>query len=332
MPVVAREDPTLTARVRSRRRLLYTEGPAPDLDRPAHVRAGSGLAWIGTRLAVIQDDACFVALVDPQGDEVRAVTLPAIEGVRQFDDVRGNKRAKLDLEACVAIDDGTGPLLLAFGSGSTDRRERALVAAGLERGAAEVALVEARALYAALREARAFSGSQLNLEGVATQGEHIVLMQRGNGKPVGALSPVDATCRVERAALLRYLHDPARTPPPPLEAITQYDLGLVRGVRLTFTDVTATPDGGLAFLAAAEASPDTYRDGPVAGVTLGVIDRDGAARWAPLVAADGRPFVDKAEGLALDPHDARRAYLVLDLDDPAAPSELCEVELTGPWW
>lgn len=336
MPITAREDPSLTARVRTRRPLLYAAGPAADLDRPAHVRAGSGLAWVGSRLAVIQDDACFLAMIEPGGERVCAVTLPAIEGVRQFDDLRGNKRAKLDLEACVTIDDGTGPILLAFGSGSTERRERVLVAAGLERedGAPDVELVDAHALYEALRAERAFSGSQLNLEGVAAQGEHVVLVQRGNGKPLGGLAPVDATCRVERAALLRYLHDPARTPPPRLEAVTPYDLGTVRGVRLTFTDATALPGGGLLYLAAAEASPDTYRDGPVAGVAMGLIAPDGSARWTALADATGgdeRPFVDKAEGLALDPRDPRRAYLVLDLDDPAAPSALCEVELGGRW-
>jgi hypothetical protein len=40
----ATPDPALEARVLSRTPLRYAEGADPDLDRPAHVRAGSSLA------------------------------------------------------------------------------------------------------------------------------------------------------------------------------------------------------------------------------------------------------------------------------------------------
>jgi hypothetical protein len=39
----------------------------------------------------------------------------------------------------------------------------------------------------------------------------------------------------------------------------------------------------------------------------------------------------KAEGLALDDRDPTRAWIVLDLDDPHAATELCRLELAGPW-
>jgi len=40
---------------------------------------------------VVQDDANFIAVIDPQIWQVRAIPLPAGErGVRQFDDLRGN--------------------------------------------------------------------------------------------------------------------------------------------------------------------------------------------------------------------------------------------------
>ena len=92
-------DPPLAARILSRRPLRYTGGADLALDRPAHIRGGSSLAWIAERIVLVQDDVNFLAMVDPSTGEARAVSLPAGKGgARQFDDLRGNKRHRLDLE------------------------------------------------------------------------------------------------------------------------------------------------------------------------------------------------------------------------------------------
>lgn len=52
--------------------------------------------------------------------------------------------------------------------------------------------------------------------------------------------------------------------------ITQYDLGWMEGVRLSFTDATLVRSGIL-YSAAAEDSPDAVLDGEVAGSALGLI-------------------------------------------------------------
>jgi hypothetical protein len=340
--VRAREDRRLSARVVARRPLRYAEGADVALDRPAHVRAGSGLAWVGRgdgrgdapRLAVVQDDANFLAIVDLSDRErpaARALTLPAgAGGARQFDEARGTKRWKLDLEACLTLVDASGAeVLLGLGSGSTAERERVLVARGLDPRWGEVAatLVAAPALYELLRRPD-LAGAELNIEGAAAQGGDVVLFQRGNGAPRRGLAAVDATARLDARTLLAHLEDPS-VRPPPVRDVTPYDLGALEGVRLTFTDGAAGPGGALWFLAAAEASPDAYRDGPVTGAVLGVLE-PGGARWACLEEGDG-PLLGKAEGLALDPRDPTRAFVVLDLDDPTVPSDLCEVRLGGPW-
>jgi hypothetical protein len=110
----------------------------------------------------------------------------------------------------------------------------------------------------------------------------------------------------------------------------QYDLGAIDGVRLTFTDVTPAASGQLLYLATAEASPDAVRDGPVLGTALGVIG-GGKVRSTLVVDDAGKPVVEKAEGIVLDRAVPRRAFVVLDADDPARPAELCEVHLEGPW-
>ena len=329
--VVAVHDPRLEARVVSRAPLLYADGADEALDRPAHVRAGSGVSWIGGVLAVVQDDANFVALVDPDTLRVRSVTLPAGEGDRrQFDDGRGNKRWKLDLEACVAVPGAEGEILLAWGSGSTPLRERVVVLDGWERGAPRAAVRDASALYARLRALTEFSGSDMNVEGAALVDGRVRLFNRGNGAPRGALLPVDATCDLELDALLAYLRDPAGVPPPEPRDVVRYRIGELGGLPLGFTDAVAQ-GRRVIFTAAAEDSPDATRDGVVTGSAVGVIDPAGGACWTLLRDAAGRPYPDKVEGIALRLGEPGRAWAVVDLDAPELPSELLEVELAGPW-
>jgi len=332
--VRARVEPSLGARVTARTPLFYTRGADRSVDRPAHVRAGSALVDLGSgRLAVVQDDASFVAVVDVASGLVRDVPLPSEDGVRLFDDTRGNKKRKLDLEAAIALDDD---LLVAFGSGSTSAREHVVVVRKARELAPVVEVLHARELYAAMRAARELSGSELNIEGVAVSGDDVVLFNRGNGAKLGGVEPVDATARVSRASLAAYLRAlaaGAEASAPLLRDIVAWDLGEVAGTRLTFTDAAALAGGGgCAFLACAEACPDATRDGPVVGVAIGRLD-DGARRAELAMVRDerGEPLLDKAEGLAFDARAASRAFVVVDKDDPAIPSELLELALDEGW-
>jgi hypothetical protein len=326
-------DPALDAFASSPRALRYSAGPDPALDRPGHVRAASSASFIGARLAIVQDDANFLALVDP-GDpssEVRAIPLaPGPGGQRLFDEGRGNKRHKLDLEASVVVPTPDGPLFLAFGSGSTERREQIVVGRALDGARPDVRMVAASQLYAALRANVAFAGSELNVEGVALVGARLRLFNRGNGASKGALSPVDATVDLELPSLLAHLLEGG--PTPALLDVVPYDLGVIDGIRLGFTDAVSlgAPARGerVFYLAAAEASPDAYHDGPVTGVVLGVIGEDGV-RCARIRTESG--FFDrKAEGLALEA-DGRRGCVVIDRDAPLEPAELWQLTLSGPW-
>ncbi len=311
------EDRTLTARVVSRTPLLYGAGPDASLDRPAHVRAASGAAWAGGRLAIVQDDALFVAFVDPTCRRVEALPLPAgAGGERLFDDRRGNKARKLDLEACVA----DGDLLVAFGSGSTRERERLVLLRGTEASLAHVPR-----WYEGLRAHGDFAGSGLNIEGAILLGDVLRLFHRGNDAPRAGQSPCDATCDVDWRPLLD--HVARGTPPPTPGRVSRYDLGAIDGVRLGFTDA-ALRGSEVWFLAAAEASPDAVRDGPVAGSVLGRIGDD-HARWTRILDERGRPIRGKAEGLAFPPGDPGRAYVVFDHDDPEVPSEWTEIVVDG---
>lgn len=338
-------DPSLVARVVRRTPLHYRAGADPALDRPAHVRAGSSVARLGGRLVVVQDDANFFALVDPDSGDAEAITLAAgAGGVRQFDEGRGNKRHKLDLEACVVVPgDGSGASrLLVFGSGSKARRESVVDASGLETSDPSLVMRHLPGLYAALRAAPDFAGSQLNVEGaifLAGRGEGasaVRLFGRGNGAARGTLQARNATCDLDWPALDAHLSTPRAAPPPALRHITQYDLGAVESVPFGFTDAAVMRDGAMLYVAAAEASRNAIRDGTVAGSALGVIHVDARgcpveARFAVVHDAHGQPFTAKIEGVALSWESPARCWVVVDTDDPAAPSELCEVALEGRW-
>jgi hypothetical protein len=328
MPRRATHDPALSAIVIDQRPLIYAEGADRSLDRPAYVRAGSSLAWTPLGLAVIQDDANFLGIIDPASGAVRSITLPAGEdGRRQFDKGRGNKKAKLDLEACVSVEVQGETILLAFGSGSTERRQQILTVRGWDRREPEVALVEVDELYVLLRQEPEFAPSRLNIEGVAQVGEHLRLFSRGNGNPRDGIAPANATCDIHVGALLGLLQAPRNAQLPKVVNVHQYDLGHLAGVPLSFTDATPWRDGVL-FSAAAEASPDAVEDGLVTGSVIGVIDGAGRGRWAAITDRSGKDFGAKVEGLVLAEQEGH-LHVVVDADDPKVASILCTLEVRG---
>jgi len=324
--VTSRRDPSLQAVLCKGTPLRYSPGSDPSLDRPAHVRAGSGLVRLGERIAIIQDDALFIALLDPATGEVSPVTLPAGEGGRRlFDEARGNKHLKLDLEACTTVPWEGGEALLAFGSGSSARRETLVLLA--ESG--EMRTLEVPGFYAALRAETRFSGSELNIEGALYADGRLRLFNRGNGAPRDGLQPVNAVAELDWAGFWACVTDRGGKLAPALENIRQYDLGLLNGGRLGFTDASMT-SFGLLYAASAEDSPDVTRDGVVTGSAVGILSGAAGPRWIELRDPDGKLFPHKVEGLC-PANDSGRFYLVVDVDDPDRPSELYEVELSGQW-
>ena len=334
-------DPGLTARILRRSALRYRDGADPMADRPGHVRAASALAWVGDRLVIVQDDANFLALADPFTDteadtnrgsvgdaHADAVHLPAgHEGRRQFDEGRGNKAHKLDLESCITFGSGSDTTLVAFGSGSTAAREQILVATDLVTGDPTVEVVPARELYASLRTAADFAGSELNIEGAVLLGDReLRLFGRGNGAARDGRVPTNATCTLDWAPLWAWLRDRSLRPPTP-HSIVRYDLGTIDGVPLGFTDAMARSDGIL-FSAAAEASPDAVQDGVVSGSVLGIIPAHGEPRCMRVLDERGEAFTGKIEGVTAGAR-AGTVHVVVDEDDPSRPSELCEVGIEG---
>ena len=330
-PRTAIHDRRLSARVVARSPLGFAGGADEPSDRPAHVRAGSGLAPVPEGLIVVQDDSNFLALIDPASPgAARAIALPAgPDGRRQFGDSRANKHLKLDLEACIALEPPYSAIV-ALGSGSTPARESIVVVRDWNGQAPAVRVVRAQALYAALREVTTFSGSEMNIEGAVLVGGVLRLFGRGNGMATGTLQPVNATCDLQWLELWKHLESPDEHPAPPPRHVQQFSLGQLDGVPLGFTDA-AHRDGQVLFTAAAEASPDAVRDGTVHGSVVGVIAEGGAVRWTPIVDEMGALLREKAEGLALADSGGAELWVIADADEEMRPSELLRVRLDGPW-
>ena len=72
-------------------------------------------------------------------------------------------------------------------------------------------------------------------------------------------------------------------------------------------------------------------DGEVSGSVIGVIPPNGDLRYALLTDANGVRSTDKVEGIVGVAGAKDRVYIVIDADDPAQPSVLCEVLLGGHW-
>lgn len=344
MSTILEIDPSWTAKIVWQKPLTF-EPLDPGLDLPSHVRAGSGLRrWEG-KLAIVQDDVNAIALYDEASGEIEVLPLPAgAGGRRQFSDELGNKADKMDLEGCEVLPDGR---LLAIGSGSTTARER-MVLVSPDR---TVRVVDGSDFYSYLREHTQFAGSELNVEGLAVVGDKLRLFQRGNGAvpPLAAAAdrterpeviavrrwlddggatlplvdlPVNATADFELAEFIAWLDDGGRV--PRLITSQQFDLGLVRGVSLSFTDAVSLPDDHVVFLAAAEDSPDTYDDGEVVGAKIGMLG-DGQVVLADIVNGDGSLSTLKFEGvefIGFTGSGELELLAVTDMDDTETPALL----------
>ena len=287
---------------------LHYASPAEGL--PRHARAASALRRFENRLVVVQDDVNAFAVLENDKGGVRAVMLPAHEsGKRVFDDVLGNKRDKLDLEACVTLPSG---MLVAFGSGSTPERERLVV---WGHGEAPV-IVAASAFYREVRAAVTHDAARLNIEGAVVRGGRLELFHRGND--VRGSGP-NAIVEIDCSELERCVSGSAVT--PRVARVTTVDLGAERGVPFGFTDAVAVDDGRIVVLACAEDSASATADGPVLGCRVGLL-AGASLTLVDVREAGGRRTTLKLEGIERRPGFDFEFDVAVDVDRPSAPAML----------
>ena len=309
---------SLTATLGTPRLLRYDHGPHPLEDLPGHVRAASSIRRQSHRLVILQDDVSALAVLDPLTGSTQPILLPAgPDGARVFDDSRGNKKFKMDLEACVVLPDGR---LVAFGSGSSPQREKIVTIASGKGAMAQ--LLSGSDFYACLRVHAAAHDTRLNIEGAVVHGDRLRLLQRGIGESGG--KSWNAILDLPLNRFVGWLD--GRNPLPSVRRILQVDLGAVAGVSLGFTDAAVTGDGRVAFLACAEDTDNVLTDGPVLGCRFGWLDPDDqAAVMTTIVDRDGQPTQLKLEGIEIRLDGGSVFDVVADMDRGDEPAQLVEL-------
>lgn len=272
--------------------------------------AASGLVSCEDQLFVVPDDGlslgCFERSLEHPG-----VARPMFADPPLPEDHAARKKAKPDMESLTAIPPGSFGFpersLLSLGSGSTENRQRGVV---LSVAGGEPRPFDLQPLYAHLRAQL----PELNIEGLALQGNLLRLLQRGNGDG----SP-NALIDLDAPTFFRQLHERGAVGPEALRAVREVDLGSLQGVKLTFTDLAPTPDGHFLFTASAEDTSNPYDDGQVMGSVLGRLHRDGTVETM-------RPLDREVKVEGVDLGADGQIRLVTDADDPGRPAEVFSLD------
>lgn len=157
MPITARRDPSLSARI-------VDVHPLPG------VRAGSALLRVGRRLLIIQDDAWSAVWINPRTRALKPLVFRGDGGALP-------KHHKPDFEAALQMPDGT---VYLFGSGSKRNRRRIV---RWRAGALDI--IDGRAIYAAVKRSLKLK-HRPNIEGACVIGAQLRLFHRGAGARLSA--------------------------------------------------------------------------------------------------------------------------------------------------
>jgi hypothetical protein len=315
--IAASLDVSLHAIVDDIKPLVYADGPSREHDLPAYVRAASAIRRLGPHLVIVQDDINALAVRDDEGEVFSMPLPPGPGGRRMFDDTIGNKSQKMDLEACALLPDER---LVAFGSGASAARQR-LVVVSRET---PCRLRDGAELYRRLREQRAFSGAQLNIEGAVVAGDRLLLFQRGNGARGGnSTAAVNAVGALDLEQFMRWLD--AAGPAPELVSVAPFDLGDRNGTVFGFTDAALTHDGRIAVLACAEDSSSALTDGPILGCRFGYLE-PGVLRMTDVLES-GVLSKLKLEGIESRADGDHEFDVVADVDKSSEPSVLARLHV-----
>ena len=282
----------------------------------SHVSAASGMVHVGETLFVIADDEKQLSIFPREAQEPgRQITILSGAKPKSQEELKTDKP---DLESIVLLQPSEHfehGALLTLGSGTKDRDRGALVALGPDGlPAGDAREIELTPLFDELRSR--IEG--FNAEGCAATGDSLHLFQRGNAE-----GSINARVDLSLDAVTGSLAGGASLNADHITGITSYELGLLGGVGLCFSDAAPLPDGRIVFTCSAE-STGPGEDGKVTGSALGVMSADGEVTFLEPIDLDV-----KIEGMTAMSEDggAIRVLLVADADDPDSPSPLFEAWL-----
>ncbi|MFZ4403779.1 MAG: DUF6929 family protein [Pseudobdellovibrionaceae bacterium] len=269
---------------------------------PLSVQAASGLVKVGKNFYVIADDELSLGVFSLESN-AEEVLIPLISGALPKDQ-KERKKIKPDWESLLLIADDHSIQrgLLAIPSGSRPNRVQGVFCEFKNLKGLKPYTVD----FSEVFEQLAKKITDLNIEGACFQGNILKLFQRGNG-----LMGKGAVIDLDGKGLLEDILNLGRIRAERIQSIRHYDLGLLNGCRLGFTDVCSL-NHEIWFLAVAENGESTYEDGLFQGAVLGCLDATGAIKFqCELSNCPAKP-----EGLWVEKEaDGLHFYFVTDADD-----------------
>lgn len=276
------------------------------------IPSASGMAFLNDSLYIIGDDSPWLFVLNKEYSITRKIRL--IEGVDTF---RLPKLLKPDLEAMTHIETSEGSFVLILGSGSKSPERDKLILVDLN-GSDAIQSYTITALYDHIRQVCHLRPSELNIEGVASKGDNLLLLNRGVNLII-SLNIVD---------VLAYLKDGALT--PPVLEVLQLTLPSLNNTPTGLSGAVWVPDmQSLLFTASAELTDNWIDDGLVSGSYIGLyaLNPDTPPVWTTLK-QDGAVLPVKVESVAVRKMDPDGTlHLILATDADGADSELIEIEL-----
>jgi hypothetical protein len=265
------------------------------------IGSASGLLLNGTNLYLISDNSHVLydySLTDKKLDKIniapQGYTGP-LENVP--------KKEKADYEALTSI----GEELYLFGSGSTEKRNTIL---HIDAQSKKVyAPIDAADLYFTMQDFSEINAENFNIEAVANDGNTWYVFNRGNG-PKGQNGVFTMNGDINETAF-QFMYNEVKLPK-------------INGAPSSFTDAVFV-DNKLYFLAAAEKTTSTYKDGEVAGTLIGRMDPESMEIEFTEIISNKNKF----EGLTLyKRYDNKLEFLLCeDTDSDAAESDIYKLTL-----
>jgi hypothetical protein len=277
--------------------------------------AASGLALIDSRFYVIADNDLRLGIFSPTPNQNLNQLVPLLDGTLPKKK-KELKKQKPDFEALFVLNDSRLPTqgLVAFPSGSTPQRFTGVFIPFLKVHTVDVPHLIRFDLTPIFNLILAQTGF-LNIEGVLVDDDKILLFHRGNEK-----NDTNRLIEISKTDLIDTILKKAQKPPT-LQKVSQLEIGKLKNVPLTISDVTLF-EGRRFFLAGAEDTQNSYDDGKVKGTVFGELLNSGKTTIL------GHIENQKLEGLAMNRIDkAILVYAVTDNDDPDQASELLTFRL-----
>lgn len=265
------------------------------------IGSASGLIFNGTSLYLVSDNAHMLYHYSMTEKKLEKINIEPQGYTGPLE--RIPKDEKPDFEAITAM----GDEIYLFGSGSTSKRNSIVHIDALSKKVSPP--IDATDLYLSMQEFGAITPENFNIEAAVNDGNTWYLFNRGNG-PQGKNSIFTLDGDINETSF-QFVYN-------------EVDLPRINGAPASFTDATLV-DGKLYFLAAAEKTTSTYKDGEVAGTLIGRLDTESMeVEFTQIISAK-----NKFEGITLYKKDAKSLVFLLceDTDSDAKASDVYKLTL-----